>query len=63
MGFLIKAIASLFSGKANSDLTTKIPEDNLPIYNGKIEVDKYVMIEENRVKGQKNICSKHRMKY
>ncbi|WP_343681004.1 hypothetical protein [Chryseobacterium arthrosphaerae] len=50
MGFLMKVMAGLFSGRNNSDLNRKAAEENLPVYHGKIEVDKYVMIKDNKVK-------------
>lgn len=50
MGFLMKVMAGLFSGRNNSDLNRKTAEENLPVYHGKIEVDKYVMIKDNKVR-------------
>lgn len=42
MGFLIKAITWLFSKKENLASNQVIPDENLPIYHGKIEVGNYI---------------------
>jgi hypothetical protein len=38
MGFLIKAITRLFLKKTDSDLNKENPDEDLPIFTGKIEV-------------------------
>ncbi|HCN49843.1 MAG TPA: hypothetical protein DIT10_12245 [Chryseobacterium sp.] len=49
MGFLIKAITRLFLKKTDSDLNKENPDEDLPIFTGKIEVGKYLSIKDNKV--------------
>jgi len=42
MGFLIKAITRLFLKKTDSDLNKEEHDEDLPIFNGKIEIGKYI---------------------